>query len=75
MTWSKIAAKNCPAKAPMPTSPKKVEEEVKNDYWSDTKYDCNWQTVEQQVKNGYLKLGLEVPQSVYGRPGLLDFAK
>ena len=74
MSWSSITAKNCPAKAPT-LQPKKVEEEVKNDYWDGEIYDCGWQTVEQQVKYSYEKLGLEVPKSIYGRPGLLDFAK
>ena len=72
MTWSKIAAKNCPAKAP--TSPIK-KQEIKNDYWNDSKFDCGWKTVETQVKESYEKLGFDVPQNVYGRPSLLDFTK
>ena len=72
MTWSSVTAKNCPAKAP--TSPIK-KQEIKNDYWGDSKYDCGWKTVEQQVVNSYQKLGFEPPEGVYGRPGLLDFAK
>jgi len=72
MTWSKIAAKNCPAKAP--TSPIK-KQEIKNDYWSDSKYDCGWKTVETQVRENYLKLGLEPPEGVYGRPSPNSFGK
>ena len=78
MSWSSIAKKNCPAVPPSsPTriSPKKVQEEVKNDYWNDPKYDCGFKSVETQIKKSYKKLGLEPPKSIYGRPGLLDFAK
>ena len=72
MTWSSVTAKNCPAKAPTNSS-KKVEEIP--DYWNDSKFDCNWKTVETQVKESYEKLGFDVPQNVYGRPSLLDFTK
>ena len=76
MSWSSITAKNCPAKPPTPTQPikKVIQEEVKNDYWSDY-YDCGWKTVETQIRENYLKLGLEVPKDIYGRPSPLDFGK
>ena len=70
MTWSSVTAKNCPAKAP--TSPIK-KQEIKNDYWNDSKFDCDWKTVETQVKESYLKLGFDVPQNVYGRPSPNSF--
>jgi len=71
MSWSSVAKKNCPTVPP--SSPIKIEKkEVKNDYWSEH-YDCGWKTVEQQIKNNYKKLGLEVPKSIYGRPSPNDF--
>tara|TARA_Y100000589_G_C27152969_1_gene629662 strand:+ start:885 stop:1109 length:225 start_codon:yes stop_codon:yes gene_type:complete len=74
MSWSSIAKKNCPAVPP--SSPIKIQQkEVKNDYWSDPKFDCNWKTIEQQTVESFQKLGLEVPKSVYGRASLLDFTK
>jgi hypothetical protein len=74
MSWSSIAKKNCPAKPP--TAPIKIQQkEVKNDYWNDPKYDCGFKSVETQIKKSYKKLGLEVPKTIYGRPGLLDFTK
>tara|TARA_Y100001978_G_C23688837_1_gene433486 strand:+ start:538 stop:771 length:234 start_codon:yes stop_codon:yes gene_type:complete len=77
MSWSSITAKNCPAKPPTPTQPikKVIQEEVKNDYWNDPKYDCNWKTVEQQIIKSYKKLGLEPPKTIYGRPSTNDFGK
>ena len=74
MTWSNIAKRN--ASKTLEHSPKKIEKkEVKNDYWNDSKYDCSFKTVEQQISESYKRLGFEPPKSIYGRAGLLDYAK
>ena len=76
MTWSNITKKN--ATKTLQHSPKNIKQvqkqQVKNDYWSQD-YDCGWQTIEQQIKNSYIKLGLEPPKSIYGRPSPSSFTK
>ena len=75
MTWSSVAKRGWSTAK----SEKKVEKQVeKIDYWGDGVpgvYSVAPPTVEKQIKDGYEKMGYDVPKSVYGRPSPHHFGK